>query len=222
MTPAASVSGLYLAHPEARYFSVGRIGRDQVDDYAARKEIVAGRGRALAAAESRLLAGRRMSKSVRSRIDPFRKLSYPRLTALAGAALRMRTSKKGGRGGSWGVNGAASPARRRSSASMVPLPVAPSRHGARSAGSILRGFGWFLLVVLVIGAGVGGGRYLYDHETPQGVSTRTPGSSRRRRRTVICRRFRRPSAAGDRARRRLRRPRRAPGRTRTRARTPTP
>jgi 5-methyltetrahydrofolate--homocysteine methyltransferase len=36
-TPAASVSGLYLAHPEARYFSVGRIGRDQVEDYARRK-----------------------------------------------------------------------------------------------------------------------------------------------------------------------------------------
>jgi 5-methyltetrahydrofolate--homocysteine methyltransferase len=35
--PAASVSGLYLAHPEARYFSVGRIGRDQVEDYADRK-----------------------------------------------------------------------------------------------------------------------------------------------------------------------------------------
>jgi 5-methyltetrahydrofolate--homocysteine methyltransferase len=37
MTPAASVSGIYLAHPHARYFSVGRIGRDQVEDYAARK-----------------------------------------------------------------------------------------------------------------------------------------------------------------------------------------
>jgi 5-methyltetrahydrofolate--homocysteine methyltransferase len=37
MIPAASVSGLYLAHPAARYFSVGRIGRDQVADYAARK-----------------------------------------------------------------------------------------------------------------------------------------------------------------------------------------
>ncbi|MEN8162461.1 MAG: vitamin B12 dependent-methionine synthase activation domain-containing protein, partial [Myxococcota bacterium] len=37
MTPAASVSGLYFAHPEARYFSVGRIGRDQVADYAKRK-----------------------------------------------------------------------------------------------------------------------------------------------------------------------------------------
>ncbi|MCB9175528.1 MAG: methionine synthase [Caldilineae bacterium] len=37
MWPGASVSGIYLAHPEARYFSVGRIGRDQVLDYAARK-----------------------------------------------------------------------------------------------------------------------------------------------------------------------------------------
>ena len=37
MTPAASVSGIYLAHPDARYFSVGRVGRDQVENYAARK-----------------------------------------------------------------------------------------------------------------------------------------------------------------------------------------
>jgi 5-methyltetrahydrofolate--homocysteine methyltransferase len=39
MTPAASVSGLYFAHPEARYFAVGRIGRDQVESYARRKGI---------------------------------------------------------------------------------------------------------------------------------------------------------------------------------------
>jgi 5-methyltetrahydrofolate--homocysteine methyltransferase len=36
MLPAASVSGLYLHHPEARYFNVGPIGRDQVEDYARR------------------------------------------------------------------------------------------------------------------------------------------------------------------------------------------
>ncbi len=36
-TPAASVSGIYLGHPSARYFSVGRVGRDQVEDYAERK-----------------------------------------------------------------------------------------------------------------------------------------------------------------------------------------
>ncbi len=40
--PAASVSGLYLGHPQARYFSVGRIGRDQVEDYAARLGVSVG------------------------------------------------------------------------------------------------------------------------------------------------------------------------------------
>ena len=37
MNPAASVSGLYIAHPEARYFVLGKIGKDQVKDYAERK-----------------------------------------------------------------------------------------------------------------------------------------------------------------------------------------
>ncbi len=37
MLPAAAVSGLLFAHPESRYFSIGRIGRDQVEDYASRK-----------------------------------------------------------------------------------------------------------------------------------------------------------------------------------------
>ena len=37
MLPAASVCGLYFWHPEARYFGVGRIGRDQLEDYARRK-----------------------------------------------------------------------------------------------------------------------------------------------------------------------------------------
>jgi 5-methyltetrahydrofolate--homocysteine methyltransferase len=36
MTPAASVSGFYLAHPQATYFNVGRIGEDQLADYATR------------------------------------------------------------------------------------------------------------------------------------------------------------------------------------------
>ncbi len=36
MYPAASVSGWYLAHPEAKYFQVGKIGRDQAEDYARR------------------------------------------------------------------------------------------------------------------------------------------------------------------------------------------
>lgn len=37
MTPAASVSGLYFSHPDSRYFGVGGIERDQVEDYARRK-----------------------------------------------------------------------------------------------------------------------------------------------------------------------------------------
>ncbi len=37
MLPAASVSGLYLGHPKSRYFTLGRIDQDQVEDYAARK-----------------------------------------------------------------------------------------------------------------------------------------------------------------------------------------
>ncbi len=37
MDPAASVCGWYFAHPDSRYFGVGKIGRDQVADYAERK-----------------------------------------------------------------------------------------------------------------------------------------------------------------------------------------
>jgi 5-methyltetrahydrofolate--homocysteine methyltransferase len=37
MWPGSSVSGLYIGHPEARYFGVGKIERDQVEDYARRK-----------------------------------------------------------------------------------------------------------------------------------------------------------------------------------------
>ena len=39
MHPASSVSGLYLNHPESKYFAVGKVARDQIEDYAARKGI---------------------------------------------------------------------------------------------------------------------------------------------------------------------------------------
>ena len=39
MYPAASVSGLYFSHPESRYFALGKIDRDQVEDYAVRKRM---------------------------------------------------------------------------------------------------------------------------------------------------------------------------------------
>jgi len=38
MLPASSVSGFYLAHPESQYFGLGKISKDQVEDYAARKD----------------------------------------------------------------------------------------------------------------------------------------------------------------------------------------
>jgi 5-methyltetrahydrofolate--homocysteine methyltransferase len=37
MLPAASVSGIYFSHPQAKYLTVGRIGHDQVEAYARRK-----------------------------------------------------------------------------------------------------------------------------------------------------------------------------------------
>jgi 5-methyltetrahydrofolate--homocysteine methyltransferase len=37
MNPGASVSGLYFAHPESKYFAVGKLGKDQIEDYARRK-----------------------------------------------------------------------------------------------------------------------------------------------------------------------------------------
>ena len=53
MWPASSVSGLYLAHPEAHYFGVAKVERDQVEDYAARKGMDGRGGRALARAGPR-------------------------------------------------------------------------------------------------------------------------------------------------------------------------
>jgi 5-methyltetrahydrofolate--homocysteine methyltransferase len=39
MTPAASVSGFYIVHPEAQYFNVGKVGDDQVQDLAQRSGV---------------------------------------------------------------------------------------------------------------------------------------------------------------------------------------
>ena len=73
MWPASSVSGLYIAHPEAHYFGVAKVERDQVEDYAARKGMALRRGRALARAGAELRAGDRGSGGVGSldgRRDP--------------------------------------------------------------------------------------------------------------------------------------------------------
>ena len=39
MLPASSVSGFYIAHPQSQYFAVGKVGRDQVEDYARRNSM---------------------------------------------------------------------------------------------------------------------------------------------------------------------------------------
>ena len=39
MYPAAAVSGWYFSHPDSKYFGLGKIEKDQVEDYAAKKEM---------------------------------------------------------------------------------------------------------------------------------------------------------------------------------------
>ena len=79
----------------------------------------------------------------------------------------MRTSKKGGRGGSWGGQ--------QSVQAVAPvLSPAVNRYQSSTSGrsvrkQLLRGLGWFLLVVVVIGAGIGGGAYLYYNESVNAV-----------------------------------------------------
>ena len=58
MWPGASVCGLYFSHPESHYFGVGKIERDQVEDYARRKGWTRRRGRALARADPQLRSER--------------------------------------------------------------------------------------------------------------------------------------------------------------------
>ena len=39
MVPTAAVSGLYLSHPQSHYFGIGKINKEQVEDYAKRKNM---------------------------------------------------------------------------------------------------------------------------------------------------------------------------------------
>ena len=39
MYPTAAVSGFYFAHPDSRYFGLGKITKDQIEDYAIRKDM---------------------------------------------------------------------------------------------------------------------------------------------------------------------------------------
>ena len=57
MVPAASVSGLIFTHPDSRYFFVGKIGRDQVEDYAGRKGLPLSRVESLLASNLNYRSG---------------------------------------------------------------------------------------------------------------------------------------------------------------------
>ncbi len=67
MWPGSSVSGLYFSHPESYYFGVGKIERDQVEDYAARKGMTRRRDRTLAGADPQLHPGQRTQYAAKSR-----------------------------------------------------------------------------------------------------------------------------------------------------------
>ena len=54
MWPGAAVSGLYFAHPESHYFGVGKVERDQVEDYAAAQGLERGGGGAVVVARAQL------------------------------------------------------------------------------------------------------------------------------------------------------------------------
>lgn len=89
----------------------------------------------------------------------------------------MRTSQKGGRGGSWGVQ--------TSGAAVAAPPVIPAVTQYESSakkrsvgGQLLRGFGWFLLIVLIIGAGIAGGLYLYANESLDAIRGTSPDIKR--------------------------------------------
>ena len=87
----------------------------------------------------------------------------------------MRTSKKGGRGDSWSVQSGGQ--------AVAPALFPPvSRYESSTAstrslgGQILRGFGWFLLLVLVIGAGVGGGALPLCQREPPTINGANQGA----------------------------------------------
>ena len=73
MHPASSVSGFYFAHPEAKYFGVGMIGRDQVEDYAQRKGMPMPTSGKMARAEP-LLRSRQGRRRTRRQANPPRDL----------------------------------------------------------------------------------------------------------------------------------------------------
>ncbi len=168
MMPAAAVSGIYLGHPAARYFSVGRIGRDQVEDYAGRK------GMSVEEAERWLgpTSATPASPCPRSAASP-ESPPPPSLSSAGrrpGRLLSMKTTLKRGTGRNGSANG---------HATLPPLsPLAPltrytprRRSRLRRVGRIL--FALLVSVLVAVGA-LAGGFWLYLNESVSAVSAHTP------------------------------------------------
>jgi LCP family protein required for cell wall assembly len=89
----------------------------------------------------------------------------------------MRTSKKGGRGGSWGAQPAVESG---APALATSVTLYDSRSSRRSvAGRMARGVGWLVLVIVVIGAGIAGGLYLYANESVAVINGNSNPATRR-------------------------------------------
>ena len=188
--PAASVSGLYFHHPEARYFSVGRIGARPGRGLRGAKRNRPRRGRTLAHAEPCVHSDRRQR-------------GYPvaleRAPAGRSLLFRMRTTLKRGIGRSAGTNG-------NGHAVLPPAILSPVRRYTqpprRRRRWVLVGkfFVGFLALVVLLALGSAGGAYLYYHQSVAAVAAHSKDVKVAQKALHIAERER----AGDRARDRLR------------------
>ena len=162
MTPAAAVSGIYLAHPEARYFAVGA-DRQRPARGLRRAQGRAGvRRRALAAAESR---------SAPPEAPPPGRVSLTGLAPRAGRRFvsheddteeRRRARRRAQRQRPFRLSARPGQHRR-------PLPRSPPPPGGAASRLLRRILVGTLLVVVSIALGVGGGAYLWFHQSVNAV-----------------------------------------------------
>ena len=92
MWPGASVCGLYFSHPESHYFGVGKIERDQVEDYAAPQGLERRRSGALARADAQLRSaggGAHRGGVARGRLGTRARKCKHRRVALSGASSEV-------------------------------------------------------------------------------------------------------------------------------------
>ena len=100
MWPGSSVSGLYFAHPESKYFAVGKLGRDQLLDYHVRKGLTLRGSRTLAGTVSELRPGQGDCLPVQLRADALiygqQDLYFAGISLNSGHEARCRTGANQG------------------------------------------------------------------------------------------------------------------------------